>query len=109
MRPTRLVASALALAAVAVGAVTLYALEGNEVIVLHTRAPDGTLRSTRTWVAAEGETLWVEAAHPERPFYQQLLVSPEVEIDRAGTTRRYRATPLPNPDGHRRIRLMLAE
>jgi hypothetical protein len=99
----------LLLALLGFGAVTLYALEGNEVIVLHTRSPDGVARATRTWVVTEGSALWVEAASPERPFYQQLLNDPEVEVERAGNTGRYRANPLSNPDGHVRIRAMLAQ
>lgn len=108
MRPAATIGSALLLAALTFGAITLYALEGYDVLVLHTHAPDSTLRATHTWVADEGDTLWVEAAFPERPFYQHLLANPQVEVERAGAVRRYRATPVPNPDGHIRIRTLLA-
>ena len=91
------------------GAITLYALEGNEVVVLRTRAPDGGVRETRTWVADDAGAVWIEAAVEERPFYQHILVHPEVELVRAGRTRRYRAAPVPNPHGHVHIRTMLAE
>jgi hypothetical protein len=91
------------------GAVTLDALEGHEVIVLHTRAPDGTARATHAWVADDGGALWVEAAFAERPFFQHLLANPEVDVDRGGITRRYRAAPVPNPEGHLRIRALLAQ
>jgi F420H(2)-dependent quinone reductase len=109
MRPAAIIGSTLLLAALTFGGITLYALEGHDVAVLYTYAPDGTPRATRTWVAADGDTLWVEAAFPERPFYQQLLANPEVEVERGGIVRRYRARPMPNPDGHTRIRAMLAD
>lgn len=109
MRPAASIGSTLLLAALAFGAITLYALEGYDVAVLHTHAPDGTTRATRTWVADDGDTLWVEAAFPERPFYQQLLANPEVEVERGGIVHCYRAKPVPNPDGHTRIRAMLAQ
>jgi hypothetical protein len=100
---------ALLAAALAFGAVTLYALEGHEVVVLRTHAPGGSMRETRTWVADDGGAIWIEAASPERPFLQHLLANPEVEVERNGAVRRYRAVPLPNPAGHLRIRALLAE
>ncbi len=109
MRTAVALGGALLVTILTVGAITLYALEGNDVIVLHTHSPDGAMRTTRTWVAADGVALWVEAAQPERPFFRHLLVNPEVEVERNGALRRYRATPIGNPDGHARIRAMLAQ
>jgi hypothetical protein len=99
----------LLLGALAFGAVTLYALEGHEVVVLRTRAADGAWRGTRTWVADDDGAVWIEAAVAERPFFQQLLADPNVELDRGGRVQRYRAEPQPNPEGHERIRGLLAE
>ncbi len=95
--------------ALAFGALTLYAVEGREVVRLRTVAPDGSTRETRTWVADDGGAVWIEAAVAERPFFQHLLTNPAVELERNGTVRRYRAAPVPNPDGHERIRALLAE
>lgn len=106
-----LVTVGVALAAVALvfGGLTLYALEGREVVVVRTRAADGAARETRTWVADEDGSLWIEAAFPERPFFQQLLAVPNIEVVRGGMVRRYRAAPVPNPEGHARIRSLLAQ
>ena len=89
-------------------AITGVALEGREVVVLRTRAADGTFRETRTWVADEGEISFVEAAHAERPFYRQLQADPEIEMLRGGAVRRYRVVSVPNPQGHAHIRRLLA-
>ena len=107
--PLLRVAGALLFAALAFSGLTLYALEGHEVVVLRTRTPDGARRDTRTWVADDAGALWVEAAVPERPFFQQLLAVPQVEVVRNGTTHSYHALPMPNPDGHVRIRALLAQ
>lgn len=104
MKALLIVAGAVLLAALAFGGLTLYALEGQEVVVVRTHAPDGSLRETRTWVADDDGALWIEAAFVERPFYQQLLADPSVEIVRGGVTRRGRAVLVPNPDGHRHVR-----
>jgi hypothetical protein len=88
--------------------ITLFALEGNEVVVVRTRAAAGDLRETRTWIADEGGAAFIEAAHAERPFYQHLVEVPDVEVVRAGRIRRYRAVPVPNPGGHAHIRALLA-
>lgn len=60
MRRARIVVLAAVLAAAAFGGVTLLALEGKGIAVLHTRAPDGNERRTRVWFAESVGALWVE-------------------------------------------------
>ncbi|MEO6028248.1 MAG: hypothetical protein ABIR79_15395, partial [Candidatus Binatia bacterium] len=50
--------------ALAFGVVTLIALEGREVVVVRTRAADGTEHTTRTWIADAEAATWIEAANP---------------------------------------------
>ena len=88
--------------------VTLVALEGGEVVVLRTTDADGRMRETRTWVADEDGAAWIEAATPERPFLADLRARPSFELRRGGTLHRCRATVMPNPEGHTRIRRLLA-
>ena len=90
------------------GGVTLVALEGREVVVLRTRAADGSERATRTWIADADGVAWIEAANPERPFLHDLERTPELVLDRAGRPHACRASVAPNPDGHARIRELLA-
>jgi len=89
------------------GAVTLYALEGHEVIVLRTAGDRGAPRETRVWIVDEGDHAWIEAATPERDFYRDLLARPEAELIRAGTTSRVRAEPVPGPEAHGHLRALL--
>jgi hypothetical protein len=109
VRPIAIIGSVLLGAALGFAAITLYALEGREVVVVRTRAPDGAIRKTRTWVADDDGAAWVEAAAPERPFFQHLLAHPDIELERGGATRPYHAVPVPNPEGHERIRTLLAQ
>src|SRR5690606_26072176 len=91
-------------------ATTWIALEGSEVAVLRTRAPAGGFEQTRVWVADEaGGVALIEAAHPERSWYQSLRMHPEVELSRDGEAQRYRAVPGPGPEGRARIRAALRE
>ena len=101
---------ALLAAALLFGAVTWVALEGNEVAVLRTRTPDGRFEETRVWVvdAADGAAL-IEAASPERAWYQSLRSHGDVELLRDGAPLRYRATPEPDPESRARIRALLRE
>jgi hypothetical protein len=92
----------------AFGVITLVALEGREVVVLRTRASDGSVHAIRTWIADADDATWVEAANPERPFLRDLAHDPVLTLDRAGRARRCRATVAPNPAGHERIRGLLA-
>jgi hypothetical protein len=106
MRAGRLVGAA-ALAALAFGVVTLVALEGVEVVQLRTVTPDGSVRTTRTWVADDAGATWIEAANPERPFLLDLQARPDVSLVRGGGEQRLRAVPVPGDAPHRRIRELL--
>ena len=86
---------------------TLYALEGHEVVVLRTSDERGGTRETRVWIADEGGHAWIEAATPERAFYRDLLARPEAELRRGDTSARVHAVPVPGPDAHARIRALL--
>jgi len=89
-------------------AVTLIALEGKEVVVLGTQDADRTRRATRTWIAAEDGSLWIEAANPERPFLMDIATRPDVELRHGNATQKCRAYIELNPQGHLRIRRLLA-
>lgn len=90
------------------GALTLAALEGQEVVVVHTRDASGAVRATRTWIADEAGYAWVEAADDARPFLRHLEADPEVELRRHGTRHRCHALQVANPEGHERVRRLLA-
>jgi hypothetical protein len=103
----RAFAAALGLVAVLAGT-TLVALEGGEVVVLRTHDDQGTPRETRTWVADDAGAAWIEAANGDRPFLRQLRATPDVELRRGGAWRPCRGAEVSNPEGHVRIRQMLA-
>jgi len=90
------------------GAVTLAALEGREVVTVETTGPEGTPRRTRTWIADEAGSAWIEAANPERPFLQDLRRQATLVLERDGGRHACGAEIAPNPDGHVRIRRLLA-
>jgi hypothetical protein len=95
--------AALGVLVLAIGAVTWRALEGGEVVIVRTRTPDGE-HETRVWVADADGALWLEAGSPESAWYRHVLARPRVEIVRDGRAAPYRLTPLPGPEGQRRIR-----
>jgi hypothetical protein len=100
----------VALAAILLfGAITWWALEGQEVVLLRTRMSEGAVRETRVWIADEDGCAWLEAATAERAWYAELIANPRVEVLRDGEIRIYRAVPEPGPEGHARIRRLLAQ
>jgi hypothetical protein len=107
MKAARLAAAVLGMT-MTLGGTTLLALEGKEVVVVRTADASGTARRTRTWIADADGYAWIEAAHPERTFLDDLRAHPEVTLERGGGVRRCDAVVLPNPDGHARIRRLLA-
>lgn len=112
-----LIAAGVALVvAASFGAVTLFALEGQGVAVLHTIRPQGGQRSTRVWFAESGGNVWIEAATTERPFYSDIashsVVALELRqsfLDSNPRIVRGRAERVPGPEGRQRIREMFAE
>jgi hypothetical protein len=91
------------------GAVTWWALESGEVVVLRTYDADGAAHESRVWLASdESGVLWIEAANPERSWYRELQLRPEVELVRNGIQERKRAVPVPGPEGHATVRRPLA-
>lgn len=89
------------------GGVTLYALEGHEVVVLRTTDERGSARETRVWIADEGAHAWIEAATPERAFYRDLVARPEAELRRGDTASRVQAVPVPGAEAHAHVRALL--
>ena len=84
-------------------AITLVALEGYEVGVLHTARG-----RTRLWpVEDETGTTWIEAGNRERPFFRDLLADADVELERGGVVRPYRAVPVDTRAAHDRVRRLL--
>ena len=108
MRRLRLTLAIVAILALAFAAVTLAALEGRDVVIVRTRAADGNPHTTRTWIAEADGVAWIEAANPERPFLHDLERDPQLELQRDGSVLRCRAAIVPNPEGHERIRALLA-
>jgi len=103
-------------AALAFAAVTIVALEGRAVAVLHTTTGSGEERRTRVWFVEEDGALLVESATPDRPFYLDLQRSPDLVVElRSGLIDRHprilhaRAELVPEPQGHVQIRRLLAE
>ena len=99
----------IAAALLAFGLVTAAALESQEVGVLDTRAPDGSIRRTRVWIVPDGGGFWLEAATPEREWYRDLLNDAEVELEVAGERRPLWARPDPGREAHLDVRRRLRE
>jgi len=91
------------------GTLTLLALEGGEVVIVRTRDKHGAARETRTWIADRAEGSWIEVASPTRPFFWDVLGNPDLELWRGGRWQRCRALVAANPEGHERVRWLLAQ
>jgi hypothetical protein len=99
----------LAAALLGLAGVTGWALEAGDVAVLVTERPDGRLRETHVWWAADAGAIWVEAATPERAWLSEALASAEVELIRAGRRERFGVESAPGPGAHARLRALLRE
>ena len=84
----------LGLAALWLG-MTWIASESGEVVVLTTLDAAGQHRQTRLWVADTRGHAWLRAGSTRSSWYRRLLQHPQVEVERTGARRRYRAEPEP--------------
>ena len=62
---------------------------GREVVTLRTRRTDGSWQSTRLWVVDHDGAVWLHSAGAA--WAARFEGDPEVELERAGRVRRYRA------------------
>ena len=88
---------------------TYWALESDGVAVVETAKADGSVRSTHVWFATTDGALWLEAGKPENGWFQDVQREPHLWLTRDGQRERFLAEPLPNPEGHERVRAMLRE
>lgn len=99
-----LAAVAVAIPAAVVAHLALIEI-GREVATLRTQRPDGSWQSTRLWIVDDGDVPWLHSAGED--WLARFEGDPIVEVERGGTTRRYRAHLVPGP--HPRIHALLRE
>jgi hypothetical protein len=68
---------------------------GREVVVLRTENADGSRLERRLWIVDDGTHAYLHGA--DSAWMRNLKARPEVEVTRAGATRRYRAVAVPGP------------
>jgi hypothetical protein len=101
-RALRGVALGLAVAAALVAAHLALIEVGREVVTLRTQDAGGAWHATRLWAVDDDGAVWLHSAGED---WLPRFANPVVELERAGQTRRYRATPAPGP--HPRIHALL--
>jgi len=102
-------AAGLAAALLVLAGFTGWALEAGDVAVIATQRPDSQTRKTHVWWATDSDSIWVEAATPERAWLAEALASGEVELTRDGRRERLRVEIAPGPGAHARVRALLRE
>jgi hypothetical protein len=78
---------------------------GREVVVLRTHDAEGRTKSTRLWCVDEGDSVWLHSAGAD--WLPRFAGDGIVELERNGSTRRYRAEPMPG--AHPRVHALLRE
>ena len=69
-----------------------------ETVVLHTGAVRNEEHFATLWVVEDEGRLWIRAETRQRSWLGPLETHPEVELRRAGRTRRYEAVPMDDPE-----------
>ena len=69
-----------------------------ETVVLHTSTLANQDHFATLWVVEDDGRVWIRAETRQRRWLAAVLAHPEVELRRAGTTRRYEAQPFDDPE-----------
>ncbi len=102
-------ALALALAVVTLGVLYVAMAERVEVVVLHSHGEDGE-HETRLWVVDDAGHAWLRTGASNATWLPRIRSNPDVELERSGQTRAFRATVVDAPESVARIdELMLAK
>ena len=105
----RAAALGLVLAAVFVGSIFAASELGGEVVVVHTRDPDGADRATHLWVVDHAGFAWLRSGVPGSAWFRRLEESPDVVVERSGESRRFRAMLVRDPETRDRIHALMRE
>jgi len=101
MRRLRKILAVLLAVALALGVGIMGASElGGEIVTLSTSGPDGD-SETRIWVVDDLGHAWLRAGSPGNGWLQRIDANPDVTVERAGQTTRFRAVPVRDDPGIR--------
>lgn len=106
MTRARIAAALLLLAALLAG-LAWWVLESSGVAIAETRRPGGDLRETRVWYVRDHETLWLEAGHPDQPWYLDIQRDPHLVLKAPDIGGKYAAAVVPGPVAHDHVRALL--
>jgi len=94
MRGIRRIVAVLLAVSLALGIGVMGASElGGEIVTLHTSSPDGDAE-TRIWVVDDMGHAWLRAGAPGNGWLLRIDANPDVVVERAGQSTRFRAVPV---------------
>lgn len=99
--------AAVGIAVLLFAGVTGWALEWDGVMIVTTRAPDGTPRETHIWYAQEGDRLWLEAGLPDNPWYLDVQREPHVTLAAEGVSGEYELATVPGRKPAAHVRALM--
>lgn len=68
-----------------------------EVVVLHSRGPDGE-HETRLWVTDDAGYAWLRTGAENASWLPRVRANPDVELERGGATQAFRAVVVEDPE-----------
>ncbi len=100
--------TAVVIVVVAIIGTTYLALELGQVAIVETMKPDGKgPRYTHVWYVQDGESLYLEAGHPDNPWVRDLEHSKTLKLAGEGIDGEYIFTQSQEVSDHDRIRRMM--
>jgi hypothetical protein len=89
--------------------VTAFGIDEGEVVNLLTVDASGAQFETQLWIIEHDGALYLRAGRPAARWLARLRAHPEVQVERGGTTRAYRAVPLDDPATRAAVNQGMAE
>ncbi len=93
----------------AVAMLAWWVLESSGVAIVETQPPDGGVRRTHVWYAEVDGVIWLEAGHPENPWYRDIQTNPSLTLHTDSSTGHFRAATVAGRSAHDQVRALLSE
>jgi hypothetical protein len=75
--------------------VQMFASETGEVVVITTRDAEGPQHKTRVWIVDSDGRQWLRAGSDQSGWYQRLMQTPTLQLERNGVVGEYGVEPVP--------------
>ena len=105
----RIALTTIVLAVTVILAIIIASETGIEVVTVHSKRQDGSVKKTRLWIAENAGQLWLRAGVPNEAWLEHIAREPVIGLERNGTVTSYRAVPSTDTGERDRVHALMRD